>query len=473
MKNLFLLLFYALFSANANAEFLKDYEALRNTKNFNEPHIVAYCDSFTNKGGGIFVWKQYDNSDAVWGLIIPSNSEAKGNWIRQDQQTLNPDWFGATNIKLTVAGLPPTFRNLGYSEEVIRSRYLTLIPDISLDDTPDWAALQMACKLQEKGWLSVTLNPKDYYINRTIRLPETTRPSFEYHFQLEGNGAWLYSTNKTGFPFLYTMPKNQKMSQDVFCSRRFNIRNLSIKGNAGKGNGAVGIAIGGTFHSLLENIQLMSLDTGIVLRHAMSTEIYRCNAVNNYFISYYIGCGKDVWEGATPSKSGSNQSRVIASRTFPSDNQFAGVVIDQSSECRVVDFTLDGGSNRNVSYGVIINTGGTSTVKDGYVEGIHGETFCDSALIKFRGNGASIFTAKDLYVQMKGVIVELDAMNNVAQVNISNVTYLPPGSTFANKGNGAWDFTNVFGKQQIPLWKTEKGFSMPGKGKVRNTVKLM
>jgi hypothetical protein len=454
------------------AEFFKDYNDLKKTENFSEPAVVAMVDETTGKGGGVFTWKPYDTSEEIFGLVVScSNSQFKGNWIRQ-QSNLNPDWFGAINKKELPGNISPTFRALGYSDSTIKSRYANLIPDISLDDTPDWAALQFMCKLQEKGWLSIELNPLDYFINRTVVLAENTKPSFEITFQIEGSGARIYSINKNGFPYFYSMPKTQKISQDVFCARRFHISNLNLRGSAKSGSGSVGISIGGTFHSLIENIQIHSMDTGIVLRHAMSSEIYRCNAVGCYNVSFFLGSGNKIWEGATPPTSGSNQSRIIASRTFPAENQFAGCVIHQSSECRVVDFTLDGGGKRSVDYAVIINTGGTTTVKDGYVEGLHGETNCDSALIKFRGNGASIFVAKDLYIQMKSVIIELDAMSSSAQVTCENFSYMPAGSTFANKGNGAWDFKNIFSKDKNPEWKTSDGYNSPQKEKIRNVRKL-
>ena len=455
-----------------NAAFFKDYAALKKSENFSEPAVVAMVDETTGKGGGVFTWKPYDTSEEIFGLIVScSNNQFKGNWIRQTSN-LNPDWFGAVNKKDLPGNISPTFRALGYADSTLKTRYANLIPDISLDDTPDWAALQYMCKLQEKGWLSIELNPLDYFINRTVILAENTKPSFEITFQIEGNGARIYSINRNGYPYFYSMPKTQKISQDVFCARRFHISNLNLRGNTKSGSGSVGISIGGTFHSLIENIQIHSMDTGIVLRHAMSSEIYRCNAVGCYSVSFFLGSGNKIWEGATPPTSGSNQSRIIASRTFPAENQYAGCVIHQSSECRVVDFTLDGGGKRSVDYAVIINTGGTTTVKDGYVEGLHGETNCDSALIKFRGNGASIFVAKDLYIQMKSVIIELDAISSTAQVTCENFSYIPAGSTFANKGNGAWDFKNVFNKDKNPDWKTSDGYKIPQKEKIRNVRKL-
>ena len=49
---------------------------------------------------------------------------------------------------------------------------------------------------------------------------------------------------------------------------------------------------------------------------------------------------------------------------------------------------------------------------------------------------------------------------------------MPAGSTFANKGNGAWDFKNVFSKDKNPEWKTIEGYNIPQKEKIRNVRKL-
>ncbi len=458
----------------AQAAFLKDYEALSKTELLNEPMVVAMADTITGKGGGTFIYIPDDTRDEAWGLRIKSDVPgAIGSWVRQQTNSLNPDWFGAYNKRETKAALPPTFENLGYDFNTIRRRFMKYIPDISLEDTPDWAALQMLCRMQEIGFLTVALNPSDYFINRTVRLAEPVKPNDVVFYTIEGNGAWIYQINKKGFAFFRTMPVDQRQGLNIFTARRFNIRNLCIKGSAAPGEGSVGIAIGASFHSLLENIQLQTLDTGIIFRHAMSSEIYRCNAVNCFSVCYFIGSGKDAWPGANGPNSGSNQTKIRSSRMFTYLHQRAGVVIHSSSECRVEDFTLDGGQKKHTDYVVYINTGGVTTVKDGYVQGIHGEAAVDSAVVKFRGGGSCLFQLSDLFIQMPCNLVELEVIQGYSQVVCSNFSYFVPESTFANKGNGgAWEFHNVFERGKEPIWKTESGFTPPVKERIRNTKKL-
>lgn len=466
MKTKLLLLFLFIHSF-LHAEFLKDYEALKNTRNFSQPHYVGAADQITGKGGGLFNWVENDLRQEAWGIIIKSSQEGKtGSWVRQDVARISPDWFGAVNIQKTKAGLSPTFRNLGYDEEIIRKRYFSYIPDISLDDTPDWAALQLACRLMERGWDSVILSSENYYINRGIQLPETKKNNETRHFIIDGNGAEIYQTGQEAITFFNTMPRTQKMSQDIFTARRFTIRNLSIYGKAPAGSGSKGIAIGGAFHSLIEDVVCTTLDTGIVLRHAMSTVIRRCNSVNCFSVSYFMGSGAGVWEGASAINSSSNQSQIVSSRTVSWTNQKACVVIMHSSECRVDDFTLDGGEKKHTDYVVVINTGLATTVKDGYVKGIHGESMVDSALVKFRGNGNALFEVSDLYIQYPCTLVELEVPSGYAQVNCKHFIYYPDKSNFANRGNGGtWKFEDALrGKQAV--WKTGEGFQSPVKSRL-------
>jgi len=229
------------------------------------------------------------------------------------------------------------------------------------------------------------------------------------------------------------MPSDQKQSENIFCARRFTIKNLNLRGNS-KSSNDNGIAIGGTFHSLIENIQLAGLDTGIILRHALSTIVTRCNAVGCSSVSYYVGSGNGFWLNGSATNSGSNQTKIISCRQFSGDRQYAGVIIRESSECRVEDFTLDGGGKRHTAFAIYFDTRGATTVKDGYVKGVHGEAAVDSALVKFRGGNAAQFEVTDLYVQYPCTLVELEVIKNGAQVTCSNFSYFPGESNFANKG---------------------------------------
>jgi hypothetical protein len=468
MKHYGFFLLYILINSSANASFLKDYAALKNTSNFSESHYVSYCDSITGKGGGLFSWNAEDVHREAWGLIIKSaRNDKKGSWVRQDVTDLHPEWFGATNKK---NGASASFRSFGYSVDEIRQRYSIYIPDISLDDTPDWASLQMMCRLQEDGWNSIELNSGDYFINRPIILPQPVKASNVVHYQLEGNGAVFISTSAKGFPFLYSMPSDQKQSENIFSARRFTIKDLILKGNRNV-SGDNGIEIGGTFHSLFENIQFSGLDSGIILRHALSSIIYRCNAVGCKNVSYYIASGNGAWLNANSTNSGSNQTKVISCRQFTGDHQYAGVQIVESSECRVEDFTLDGGGKRHTCYAVYFDTHGSTTVKDGYVKGVHGESAIDSALVKFRGSG-SLFEVTDLFVQYACNLVELEVISGYAQVTCSDFSYFTADSRLANKGNGRWLLMNVTGKNKEILWRTDNGYAPPPVKQLKNDKKL-
>ena len=470
-----ILLLLMLSTTLAHARQLNYYADLENTEDFSEAHLVSAIDSLTPGGGGLFVWVANDLRPALWGIRFKSSQSGKaGSWVRQFNGPVMADWFGARHMPQSLAGTIPSFRNLGYDDLTIQRRFTQYIPDISLDDTPDRTALQMCMIALENGYYSVSLGHGDYYINKTVRLPEKIKPGDFTSYTIDGNGATVYPVNGNGFAFFESLPADQRQGLDLFTARRFTIFNLILRGKALPGKGAVGIRIGATFHSKFENIHFSDLDTGIVLRHAMSSEIYRCNAVNCYAISYYLGSGEGVWPGANAPNSGSNQSRVIGSRVFVAEGQSAGVYISNSSECRVIDLALDGGQERTIDYAVVINTGGTTTVKDGYVTGLHGEAGVGKALIKCRGDGNAVFETRDLFVQMKCTLVELEVISGYAQMNCSNFSYFPPGSPFANKGNGgAWSFTNVFEKNAEVKWKTGAGYSQPVPERIRNIRKLM
>lgn len=468
-------LLFFLLTTSLPARQLRYYAELADTDDFSEAHYVTSIDSLTPGGGGYFVWVANDLCPGLWGVRIKSSQSGKaGTWVRQFNGPLSADWFGARHLPQSLAGTSPTFRNLGYEEHEIKRRFGALIPDISFDDTPDRTALQMCMIALENGYSEVMLGTADFYINRTITLPEKIKPGDFTSWSINGSGATIYSVNTTGFAFFESLPRDQRQGLDEFTARRFTITNLILRGRSLPGSGSVGIRIGATFHSKFENIHFADLDTGIVLRHAMSSEIYRCNAVNCYSISYYLGSGEGVWSGANAPNSGSNQSRVIGSRVFASDGQYAGVYISNSSECRVTDLALDGGEERKIGYAVYINTGGTTTVKDGYVKGVHGEAGITNALVKFRGDGNALFMLEDVFVQMKCTVAELEVISGYAQITCSNFSYFPPGSNFANKGNGgAWTFIHVFEKNAEVKWKTGSGYSPPIPERIKNSRKLM
>lgn len=454
------------------AAFLPQYSDLLQTTNFSEPHYVGVADRISQQGGGLFTWIQGDTREEIWGLIFKSNqTDANGRWVRQDSVAFNPDWAGALHRE---GNALYSFLSLGYTQTDIQRRYSRWIPDISMNDSPDWAALQLAFKAMEQGYLRVSLPSGTYHLNRGLQLPANKKPNEVMHFLIEGNGAQLICYAEEGYSILGTMPLNQKMSQDMYTARRFHIKDLHLKGkNTSKGKGTAGIRIGGSFHSLIENIQLSQLDTGIILRHAMSCEIYRCNASGCFNVAYYLGSGKGVWEGATGANSGSNQSKIRSSRIFIYDGQKAGAVVEHSSECRVEDFTLDGGQKRHIQYVILFNTGGVTTVKEGYIKGVHGEAMVDSALIKVRGGGNALFAISDLFVQMPCTVVELETISGYAQVIVENVSYMPQASNFSNIGQGgSWEFRNVFERSREPVWKQGPNNQLPVKERIKNQKKL-
>lgn len=450
---------------------LKYLDELRTCTAFNETQHVRSFDSLSPLGGGSFVYIANDLRAELYGLLIKSEVDGyPGTWVRQDAFRLHPDWFGARH--LPASGLtPPTFRELGYEENTLKRRFFRYIPDINLDDTPDFIALQMVFRAMELGYFTADLGPADYYINRTIRLPEKPRFSTTTHYVINGNGAMITSIHKQALTFLESMPDDQKEGLNIFTDRRFRIRDLVLRGQSPPGSGTTGIRIGATFHSLIENVHVSYMDTGIVLRHAMSTIISQCNALFCYKVAYFVGSG--TWPGATGPTSGSNQTKIISSRMFAWPGQHAGIIIHKSSECSVIDFTMDGGEERSVDYGIILNTGGLTVVKDGNVDGLHGECAVDSAFVKLRGGGNALFEIKDLYIQMPGTIVELETIYGGAEVKCANFSYIPPSSDFANKGKGSWHFEHVFEKNQSIRWRTDAGYAVPPADKIRNARKNM
>jgi hypothetical protein len=469
MKKAIAIICVLFISTTSYCAFLKDYATLKQTDNFSESHYISYADERTGKGGGLFSWQTGNQKEEAWGIVLKSDKNPNGRWVRQDVTDLHPEWFGAIN-KRKFSDQVPSFSAFGYSLNEIQERYGKYIPDITLNDTPDWAALQLMCCLQMEGWNSIELSSDTFFINRTVRLPAPEKQNAVVHYQLEGNGATIIPVSENGFTLLYSMPVNQKQSENIYAARRFTIKNLILRGNS-KTQGDNGIAIGGTFHSLIENIQLAGLDTGIILRHALSTIITRCNAVGCRSVSYYVSSGNGCWLNANATNSGSNQTKILSCRQFSGDKQYAGVIIRESSECRVEDFTLDGSGKRHTAYAIYFDTRGATTVKDGFVKGIHGEAAVDSALIKFRGSDA-LFEVTDVYVQYPCTIIELDVINAPAQVICSDFSFFPTGSTFANKGKGKWQFSNVNGKSKSINWRTGDGYNAPEISKWSDIKKL-
>jgi hypothetical protein len=287
--------------------FYNNFWALQNVTTY-ASHVIGSFDSNTTTGGGIFRWVGGVNNSIITNIpgirIKPINSST-GYWIRVFDGPLNVSWFGCQN-EGTVP--PNTFAQLGVNQATLDSRYGTGFATTS--DNYDTTAIRYAMKLVQDtvnnlvvSWTgpitSVVLEPKSYWLTRTVELPVPTSSYGEGFLSIDGNGAYIRKANTNQFDFFNRYFVDQSSANS---SKDYQIifKNFSAKGIGGvwQGSGYSFLTLGATTNSMIENITLSSFDIGIRLEWCESVKVSKIN------ISDVETCGilakEGGWTGSSP-----------------------------------------------------------------------------------------------------------------------------------------------------------------------------
>jgi hypothetical protein len=250
---------------------------------------------------------------------------------------------------------------------------------------------------------------------------------------INGNGCSLIDGSMSGLPYLLGRTFASQAAADAAQSYAVNVRQL---GFIGKGAG-IGIDLGATYNSVIEQCSFTSLSTGVWLRFALMTCVRNSMFTNNL----QNGCVSDMgnWSGATNSNSQSNHTRFEQCRVFCADNSNAGFKFFAVSGNLVEQCIVEGGKPAN---GIDFDSNGSGVVKDFTVHLTHVETACSNAVLKVRQDDGYVIVDK-LFSQYPNTMVDANG-SAYPRIFVRNIPYLPIGTNFKTTGNGLrWVFENM------------------------------
>jgi len=249
-----------------------------------------------------------------------------------------------------------------------------------------------------------------------------------------GNGCSLIDGTATGLKYLIGRTFATQADADAAQSYAVNISKLGLIGN---GKTGIGIDLGSTYNSVIEQCSFTSLGTGLWLRFALMTAVRNCMFTNNLTNGAVSDMGN--WTGASNSNSQSNHTRFEQCRVFAADNSNAGFKFFAVSGNLVEQCIVEGGKVVNA---IDFDSNGSGVVKDFTIHLTHVETTCQNAIMKVRQDDGYVQVDK-VFSQYKNVMVDATA-SAYPKIFVSNVPYLPTGSQFKwNSGGIRWVFNNM------------------------------
>jgi hypothetical protein len=250
---------------------------------------------------------------------------------------------------------------------------------------------------------------------------------------INGNGCSLKDGSTAGLPYLLGRTFTSQAEADLAQSYAVNIKQL---GFIGKGSG-IGLDLGSTYNSVIEQCSFTSLNTGIWLRFALMTAVRNCMFTNN--LAYGAVSDMGNWIGASNSNSQSNHTRFEQCRVFAANNSNAGFKFFAVSGNKVDQCIVEGGQLIN---GIEFDSNGSPVVKDFTVELTHIETTCTNAGIKARQDDGYVHLDK-VFTQYPMTLIDITG-SSYPHILVENIPYLPTGTKFKTSGNNiVWSFFNM------------------------------
>lgn len=250
---------------------------------------------------------------------------------------------------------------------------------------------------------------------------------------INGNGCSLIDNTTAGLPYLLGRRFTSQAEADLAQSYAVNIKGL---GFIGKGSG-IGLDLGATYNSVIEQCSFTLLNEGIHLRFALMTGVRNCMFTNN--LQYGAVSDMGNWIGASNSNSQSNHTRFEQCRVFCADASLAGFKFFAVSGNKVDQCIVEGGQPID---GINFDSNGSAVVKDFTVELTHIETTCTGAGIKARQDDGYVHLDK-VFTQYPMTLVDVTG-SGYPHILIENIPYLPTGTKFKTSGNNiVWSFFNM------------------------------
>lgn len=346
----------------------------------------------------------------------------------------SPDKYGAVHQT-------KTFAQAGKDQTYINTNY----PGIgaTVNDQIDWAALQMAVNeacSKGKGLILKGGELSPYRINRSVMLPK-----YYVSIVIYGNYAMIQSTDNGSYDLLTRQAPTDNGDANVMInSSRTTIGQLLLKG----GLNQIGINLGPMYQGTFVNVNGFGLKTCIHLRFDLQADVSYCNATNctNGFIA-----DMGNWSGASNSNSQSNHTTFRGCHYYGDgrdiNNNVVGVgfAAIASSGVTFLDCIVEG---YEVKYGILIDSKGSTVVKNGTITNCHVECINGTpqgSFIHWKPNGGILHVSK-VFGQYGGLMIEVDNQTGAYPTVILDevVWWVPLNVSGVNKffkSNGCtWQF---------------------------------
>lgn len=285
-------------------------------------------------------------------------------------------------------------------------------------------------------------------IASTLVLPKTLA-TISKTLVINGNGATIQPSPAGGLPVLMQrLPLNQAPEANNMLSYRFIIRDLYFNGKVGSG---VGLELGASMGSVIENCTFKSLSIAVDLKNCPMTSIRNCIATSIGGIAYSIGYGN--WAGATTNNSQSSNTKIEMSfaETSPGapgscNNGLSCFAIYASNNVMLDHCTVGGG---NPNYHVLFDSIGSSIVNSFHINNMEFKTPASIAGVKLKlANG---FAKLDgLYSNVDMTLVSAESVAGFPHLYVENVPWVSNGTRFETLGaNVVWSFNEVYDGEMI------------------------
>lgn len=271
------------------------------------------------------------------------------------------------------------------------------------------------------------------YLPKTLATPSKT-------LIINGNGATIQPSGLTALPVLIQrVPSNQVEATGSMDDYKFVIRDLNFNGK----NGGVGLELGASVGSVVENCTFSNLITGLYLKYCPSTKVMNCTA-NVGGMGFVASYGD--WTNATTQNTQSGNTRFEQCRVNVNNGGYAGFVIHAANNVVLDQCVVEGGTP---NYHVFFDSIGSPLVKSLTIRNMYLDATASLAGLKLRlaGGYAKI---DGLYSQLDMTLVSAESAGGYPHLYVENVPWMSSGTRFETLGSAVvWSFKEILYGEQL------------------------
>lgn len=406
--------------------YLNNWKALQNTTiATGKSHFLeGMIQSARPKGAGEFVWLDgtLAPSDEVFGYRTARKGITTGYWQRVSDIDASIRWFGAT-------GKDATMLTQGVSQADADAWYGQGFCDVT-KDTCDTTAFRYAMKLMEANvFRNIVINTGNYYINRTISIPERLGSENNVHYSITGYGAVIMvaSSAKANIFTIFDNQVTDMTDANTQVERRFFMRGLQF---VGSGRKQTAINIEGGYGCGLDEMYFRDLAYGIHLKFALKTTTSNClfNSCDRG-----ISVNRGDWTGVGTSNAQSNSTTLDSHRAFAC--RIAYEIINASG-VSARDCIAEGPAN-SCEYGFYIDAMGATVVKDIEIYDPHFETAFTKAAVYINSSAGMVSVIEGIFSQYDCTMVHCVGAA-YSTVEIRRTVYVTGNTKFLSEGTVQW-----------------------------------